>query len=312
MIFCPPQIGKSERAVRRFVEWLLDQFPELRIVVASYDKDVAVRWGRRSSGHRGDPELGITLRPTRKAAGRWETAQGGSLYCVGIRGTCPAARRPADHRRPGQGPRRRRVEDDPRRAGTGGRTSPRSARADRRDPDPLAHRRPVRPAARAGAGRVGSCRSPRSPRRTTTRSAARSARRSSRRTRAAPPATTRRCRRRRRPTCGRRCTSSGRPREGGIFKRGDWRYWEPLEHEQAARCSASTRPVRPRPTARGSSPSTSPRRRRRRPTTPSPRRGRSPSAGDLVLLDRVRDRVPEIDHAAFLAPLRQRWLGRTT
>jgi hypothetical protein len=32
--------------VRRFVEWLLDQFPELRIVVASFD------YGPRAAGAR--------------------------------------------------------------------------------------------------------------------------------------------------------------------------------------------------------------------------------------------------------------------
>lgn len=31
-------------------------------------------------------------------------------------------------------------------------------------------------------------------------------------------------------------------------------------------------------------------------------------SGDLVLLDRVRDRVTEVDHAEFVAPLRTRWL----
>lgn len=33
-----------------------------------------------------------------------------------------------------------------------------------------------------------------------------------------------------------------------------------------------------------------------------------PDSGDLVLLDRVRDRVTEVDHAEFVAPLRERWL----
>lgn len=35
-----------------------------------------------------------------------------------------------------------------------------------------------------------------------------------------------------------------------------------------------------------------------------------PLSGDLVLLDRVRDRVTEVDHAEFIAPLRKRWLGQ--
>jgi hypothetical protein len=93
MIFCPPQIGKSERAVRRFVEWLLDQFPELRIVVASYDKDVAVRWGRAIKQDVEEvPELGITLRADSKAAGQWNTAQGGGCTASASAAACPAAR----------------------------------------------------------------------------------------------------------------------------------------------------------------------------------------------------------------------------
>ncbi|HEX4432799.1 MAG TPA: terminase family protein [Frankiaceae bacterium] len=35
-----------------------------------------------------------------------------------------------------------------------------------------------------------------------------------------------------------------------------------------------------------------------------------PNFGDLVLLDRVRARVTETDHAEFVKPLRERWLGR--
>lgn len=87
-IFCPPQIGKSERAVRRNVEWLLDDVdPALRIVVASYDKDVSVRWGRTIKRDIEEyPELGITLRADTKAAGQWNTVEGGGLYCTGVRG----------------------------------------------------------------------------------------------------------------------------------------------------------------------------------------------------------------------------------
>jgi hypothetical protein len=128
------------------------------------------------------PELGITLRKDSKAAGYWQTAQGGSLYCVGIRGALSS--RAVDLL----------IIDDPvkDRAAAESKTI-RDATWDwwenvakvramrtlviqtRWHTDDLSGRLLER------AGGVGrSCRSPRSPRTTTTRSAARSARRWSR------------------------------------------------------------------------------------------------------------------------------------
>lgn len=46
IISCPPQAGKSQRAVRRFSEWALTQNPDTRITVCSYNTDTARRWGR--------------------------------------------------------------------------------------------------------------------------------------------------------------------------------------------------------------------------------------------------------------------------
>jgi len=87
MVFMPPQEGKSQRVSRRFPAWLLAQDPTLRIAVVSYQLGKAVRWG-------GDvkrdvetwPELGIHIRPDSRAAGRWHTREGGGIYCVGIGG----------------------------------------------------------------------------------------------------------------------------------------------------------------------------------------------------------------------------------
>lgn len=46
VISCPPQEGKSQRASRRFPLWALTQNPDLRIAVASYEANIARRWGR--------------------------------------------------------------------------------------------------------------------------------------------------------------------------------------------------------------------------------------------------------------------------
>lgn len=87
MIFMPPQEGKSQRVSRRFPAWLLEQDPTLRVAIVSYDDERARRWGRDirrdALTH---PDLGISLMPDSKAAGRWHTRQGGGVYCAGITG----------------------------------------------------------------------------------------------------------------------------------------------------------------------------------------------------------------------------------
>lgn len=110
MVFMPPQEGKSQRVSRRFVEWLLDHDPSLRIAIVSYGEELALRWGRDikldiaqnpcrnpSGAEKCDRACGglhITLRPDVTASGRWETPQGGGVYCVGVGG--PLAGKPVD------------------------------------------------------------------------------------------------------------------------------------------------------------------------------------------------------------------------
>ena len=85
MIFEPPQEGKSERVSRRFPAWLLNRDPTLRIGIVSYQSDKAVRWGRAiRRDARTHPQLGINLRADDRAAGRWHTEEGGGVYCAGI------------------------------------------------------------------------------------------------------------------------------------------------------------------------------------------------------------------------------------
>jgi len=96
-VFMPPQEGKSQRVARRFPEWLLDHDPTLRIAEVSYQEDLAVRWGReikRDIALAGEELLRVGIRPDSTAAGRWETYQGGGVYCVGIGG--PLTGRPVD------------------------------------------------------------------------------------------------------------------------------------------------------------------------------------------------------------------------
>lgn len=86
-VFMPPQEGKSQTVSRRLPEWLLSHDPSLRIGIVSYEQDMAVRWGREIKRDVAmHPELGITIRADSSAAGRWDTPDGGGVYCAGIGG----------------------------------------------------------------------------------------------------------------------------------------------------------------------------------------------------------------------------------
>jgi predicted phage terminase large subunit-like protein len=88
IIEAPPQIGKSERVSHLTPLWALAYDPTMRVGEASADAELATRWGRQIKRDvEENPDLGIRLARDSRAAGRWETAQGGGLYCVGVGGT---------------------------------------------------------------------------------------------------------------------------------------------------------------------------------------------------------------------------------
>lgn len=87
MIFMPPQEGKSQKVSRRFPAWLLSHDPTLRVAIVSFEAGKAARWGRQIKRDiKQHPELGITLRADSGAAARWETTAGGGVICVGLAG----------------------------------------------------------------------------------------------------------------------------------------------------------------------------------------------------------------------------------
>jgi predicted phage terminase large subunit-like protein len=96
-VFLSPQEGKSQRISRRFPEWLLAHDPSLRIAVVSYEAEMAVRWGRqikRDIAHADRSVMDVKIMADSSAAGRWDTPEGGGLYCTGIGGAL--AGRPVD------------------------------------------------------------------------------------------------------------------------------------------------------------------------------------------------------------------------
>jgi predicted phage terminase large subunit-like protein len=96
-VFMPPQEGKSQRISRRFPEWLLGHDPSLRVVEVSYEAEMATRWGRqikRDIAHADPRLLDVSIMADSSAAGRWDTPEGGGLYCIGIGGALSG--KPAD------------------------------------------------------------------------------------------------------------------------------------------------------------------------------------------------------------------------
>ena len=97
IISMPPQEGKSQRASRRFPLWCLTQNNELRIAIASYESNVARRWGRaiRDDITTHGKELDLTVRADLAAQHEWalEGHEGG-VYTAGIGGALTG--RPVD------------------------------------------------------------------------------------------------------------------------------------------------------------------------------------------------------------------------
>lgn len=94
MIFAPPQEGKSERCSRFYPLWTLEQDPDARVAIVSYSDDIARRWGwqlrldiETFDGTFDQVDLGLRLYE-RPAAGFWRVrGRHGSVSCVGIAGS---------------------------------------------------------------------------------------------------------------------------------------------------------------------------------------------------------------------------------
>jgi hypothetical protein len=91
MIFVPPQNGKSTIASENFPAWFFGRNPKKAIIAASYNSDLAVSFGRKARNIVASQEYknlfpNIFLAEDSKAAGQWNTNQGGEYTAVGIGG----------------------------------------------------------------------------------------------------------------------------------------------------------------------------------------------------------------------------------
>lgn len=97
IISMSPQEGKSQRASRRFPAWALQQNPDLRIAVASYEANIARRWGRVIRDDiRAHPEtFNLHVRDDLSAQHEWQlTGHDGGVFTAGIGGAMTG--RPVD------------------------------------------------------------------------------------------------------------------------------------------------------------------------------------------------------------------------
>lgn len=97
-----PQEGKSERISRTFPLWWLRRHPDHRVLLASYQDEIAHRWGRAvradiltHDGTEGTTDLGLRLRRDSKAVDRWQLeGHAGGMVTAGVGGSITG--RPAD------------------------------------------------------------------------------------------------------------------------------------------------------------------------------------------------------------------------
>jgi predicted phage terminase large subunit-like protein len=86
----PPRHTKSEFASYLLPSWMVGRNPQLKIIQVTHTGELAIRFGRKAK-HLLDSEdyhkiFDTRLQEDSKAAGRWETAQGGEYFAAGVGG----------------------------------------------------------------------------------------------------------------------------------------------------------------------------------------------------------------------------------
>ena len=85
----PPRHSKSEFASYLMPSWFLGRNPKLKIIQATMNTELAVRFGRKVRDLIADPiykEIfpNTDLKQDSQAAGRWETSAGGEYFAAGV------------------------------------------------------------------------------------------------------------------------------------------------------------------------------------------------------------------------------------
>ena len=85
----PPRHSKSELASYLMPAWFLGRNPKLKIIQATHNTELAVRFGRKVRDLIDSEQYGhifpdTDLKADSKAAGRWETSAGGEYFAAGV------------------------------------------------------------------------------------------------------------------------------------------------------------------------------------------------------------------------------------
>ena len=85
----PPRHSKSEFASYLMPSWFLGRNPKLKIIQATMNTELAVRFGRKVRDLIADPVYheifpNTDLKADSQAAGRWETSAGGEYFAAGV------------------------------------------------------------------------------------------------------------------------------------------------------------------------------------------------------------------------------------
>ena len=90
IINMPPRHTKSEFASYLLPAWMVGRNPKLKIIQATHTGELAIRFGRKAKNlidsHEYHKIFKTRLQEDSKAAGRWETAQGGEYFAAGVGG----------------------------------------------------------------------------------------------------------------------------------------------------------------------------------------------------------------------------------
>ena len=85
----PPRHSKSEFASYLMPAWFLGRNPKLKIIQATHNTELAVRFGRKVRDLLDDPQYqevfpDTKLKEDNKGAGRWQTQAGGEYFAAGV------------------------------------------------------------------------------------------------------------------------------------------------------------------------------------------------------------------------------------
>lgn len=88
IVEAPPRHGKSQLVSHWLNVWLLNEYPEKRVILTSYEADFAASWGRqvRNTVQEHQDRLRVRIASDSSAANRWHTTLGGGMTTAGARG----------------------------------------------------------------------------------------------------------------------------------------------------------------------------------------------------------------------------------